>query len=52
MKEYYSSVADEYEAIYERDLPGLRTEQEVLMEALMNIMRGKRVLDVACGTGY
>lgn len=50
--EYYRRRAGEYEEIYEWRDPHRQEEQEVLGEAIKESLRGRRVLEVACGTGY
>ena len=50
--EYYRRRAGEYEEIYEWRDPRRQEEQELLGEAMRESLRGRRVLEVACGTGY
>src|SRR5690242_9167349 len=50
--EYYSQRAAEYEEIYHRSDPARQTELAELQRNLKEITRGKRVLELACGTGY
>jgi SAM-dependent methyltransferase len=50
--EYYRRRAGEYEEIYAWRDPHRQEEQEVLAEAIRESLRGKDVLEVACGTGY
>ncbi len=52
MEEYYRRRADEYEEIYHRADPARRAELELLKHAAQETLRGRRVLEVACGTGY
>lgn len=52
MKEYYDRRAPEYEAIYRRDDPVRQREQAALSVSLEDVVRGRRVLEVACGTGF
>jgi SAM-dependent methyltransferase len=50
MKSYYNQRAREYEKVYEH--PERQPELETVKRFLENSFRGKRVLEVACGTGY
>lgn len=50
MKRYYARRAPEYEAIYAR--PERQPELRDLRAWLLEQVRGRRVLEVACGTGY
>ena len=50
--EYYRRRAGEYEEIYEWRDPHRQEEQELIGDAIIESMRGRRVLEVACGTGY
>jgi SAM-dependent methyltransferase len=52
MKDYYNKRASEYEAVYHRDDPVRQRELADMGAAIEEAMRGKRVLEVACGTGY
>lgn len=52
MKGYYSRRAAEYEAIYRRNDPVRQRELAQMGAALEEAVRGKRVLEVACGTGF
>ena len=52
LKTYYDRRAGEYEEVYLRDEPGLQDELAVMRIELRQIFKGKRVLEVACGTGY
>lgn len=54
MQEYYNRRAREYEAIYSTDAadPVRRAELAMMREALIAAVAGKRVLEIACGTGY
>ncbi|HUS14355.1 MAG TPA: class I SAM-dependent methyltransferase [Chloroflexia bacterium] len=49
---YYGRRAAEYEAIYARPDPVRQAEQAALAAALRTLVAGRRVLEVACGTGY
>lgn len=50
MQEYYALRAPEYEAIYHK--PERQPELTDLRDWLAAQVRGRRVLEVACGTGY
>ena len=52
MEEYYRRRAEEYEEIYRRADPARRAELKLLSQAAQETLRGRRVLEVACGTGY
>lgn len=50
MVAYYTARAGEYEKIYER--PERQEDLLRLKGKLRELLRGRRVLEVACGTGY
>jgi len=50
--EYYGKRASEYEEIYRRDDPVRQRELAVIVDAVRKHLAGKRVFEVACGTGY
>ncbi len=50
MEEYYARRASEYEEIYRR--PERQADLQLLREELRAFCRGRRLLEVACGTGY
>ncbi|HUV30862.1 MAG TPA: class I SAM-dependent methyltransferase [Acidobacteriota bacterium] len=52
LEPYYRARAPEYEQIYYRDIPDQRAELEAEAGRLQGLVTGKRVLDLACGTGY
>ena len=52
MEEYYRRRAREYEEIYFRDEPVRQKELKEISTRLRDVFRGRRVLDVACGTGF
>ena len=52
MKDYYSLRAQEYEEIYERDDPLRQAELASIADAIKEAFLNRRVLEVACGTGY
>ena len=49
---YYSRRAPEYEQIWHRDDPRRQAEQSALAAMLGEAFPHRRVLEVACGTGY
>jgi ubiquinone/menaquinone biosynthesis C-methylase UbiE len=50
--DYYNRRSDEYERIYHRDDPVRRAELEEITRRMQQVLRGHRVLEVACGTGF
>lgn len=50
--EYYARRAGEYEEIYGWRGPDRHREQEMLAMAIRDSLRGRDVLEVACGTGW
>ena len=52
MEEYYRRRAAEFEVVYDRADPARRAEIKLLIRAAQESLRGRRVLEVACGTGY
>jgi SAM-dependent methyltransferase len=50
--EYYGRRAPEYEQIWYRDDPVRQNEQAAIVGAMKRLFRDRRVLEVACGTGY
>jgi SAM-dependent methyltransferase len=52
VREYYDRRAGEYEEIYRRDDPVRQGELGAIGDALREAVAGRRVLEVACGTGY
>ena len=52
MEQYYRERAPEYEQIYYRDNPQRRRELSDEAGRLAELVTGKRVLELACGTGY
>ncbi len=49
---YYDQRAAEYESIYQRGDPIRQAEQSGIAETCRTAFRCRRVLEVACGTGY
>jgi ubiquinone/menaquinone biosynthesis C-methylase UbiE len=52
LKRYYAGHADEYEKIYYRDHTMRQLELAELAVTVRGLFRGRRILEVACGTGY
>ena len=52
LAEYYSARAEIYDEIYERDDPRRQAELEDLKTLVRNTFKARRVLEIACGTGY
>jgi len=52
MNEYYRERARDYEQIYYRDNPARQAELAADRELLMELVKGRDVLELACGTGY
>jgi len=52
MSRYYRDRAPEYEQIYYRDIPDRRREIDEEINRLEQLVKGKKVLELACGTGY
>lgn len=52
MLEYYGRRAQEYERIYQRDDPVERAELAGIRATILEVFPGRRVLEVACGTGF
>jgi ubiquinone/menaquinone biosynthesis C-methylase UbiE len=50
--EYYRKRAGEYEEIYDWKDPDRQREQDLLSTAIRDSLRGRDVLEVACGTGW
>ena len=50
--DYYRARAAEYEQAYYRHMPERRREIDDQAENLLELVRGKDILDLACGTGY
>jgi ubiquinone/menaquinone biosynthesis C-methylase UbiE len=52
IEEYYRARASEYEQIYYRDNPVRRDEIDAEAARLADLVSGRTVLELACGTGY
>ena len=52
LEDYYRRRAEEFEEIYQRDDPVRQEEQGRIAHTLQEVLQGRRVLEVACGTGY
>ena len=52
LRQYYDRRANEYEQIYARNDPVRQSELAAIAEALRAALARRRVLEVACGTGY
>lgn len=50
--QYYDLRADEYEEIYRRDDPVRQGETAALAADMCEWLRGRSVLELACGTGF
>jgi demethylmenaquinone methyltransferase/2-methoxy-6-polyprenyl-1,4-benzoquinol methylase len=48
--EYYGARAAEYEKVYAK--PERQDDLRALQQLVPSLLRGRRVLDIACGTGY
>jgi ubiquinone/menaquinone biosynthesis C-methylase UbiE len=49
---YYKRQAEDYEESYEWSDPNRQEEQELIGDAIIESLRLRRVLEVACGAGY
>lgn len=52
LKTYYAKRAKEYEDVYYRDDVRRKKEQEVLAKKITSLVKNRRTLEIACGTGY
>lgn len=52
INEYYSKRAQQYEQIYHRDDPVRQSEQNKIAEEIKETFCNRKVLEVACGTGF
>jgi ubiquinone/menaquinone biosynthesis C-methylase UbiE len=49
---YYRRRAEEYEEVYHRPDAERQKEQDLMAEVMKDHLRGRDVIDLACGTGY
>lgn len=52
MQAYYGARAEEYERIYHREDAEFQQELALLADVIKKQVKGRRVLEIACGTGY
>lgn len=52
LPEYYSRRAPEYEQKFRTGDPLRQSEQDALVQAMRKCLSGRRVLEIACGTGF
>ncbi|OCT16466.1 hypothetical protein A8709_01405 [Paenibacillus pectinilyticus] len=52
MQAYYGARAEEYERIYHREDAEYQQELALLSDIIKRQVDGRRVLEIACGTGY
>ncbi|MFX1254819.1 MAG: class I SAM-dependent methyltransferase [Promethearchaeota archaeon] len=52
MEEYYKRRANEYEEIYYRADKSRREEIQKITITFQNLLKGRKILEIACGTGY
>lgn len=52
MEDYYRRRAKEYEEIYQRNEPARQKELRKIADKLRETLRNRRVIEIACGTGY
>jgi SAM-dependent methyltransferase len=52
LEAYYDKRAAEYEEVYARDDPVARRELDEISAAVEASVNGRRILEVACGTGF
>ena len=50
LKDYYSSRSGEYDRLYEK--PDRQADLAGMRNALIEKLSGRRILEIACGTGY
>ncbi|HTD03639.1 class I SAM-dependent methyltransferase [Undibacterium sp.] len=50
MREYYAQRAKSYETIYQ--IPERQADLAILQQRVCSALRGHKVLEIACGTGY
>lgn len=52
IEEYYNRRAPEFDQMYGREIPELRAAYDQIARELSTVFAGRRVLEVACGTGH
>jgi ubiquinone/menaquinone biosynthesis C-methylase UbiE len=52
LRKYYDEQASVYDDMYMRSEPVWRSELQALADAMVKALSGRRVLEVACGTGF
>jgi len=52
LEQYYGRLAQEYERVYHRDDPVRQSELASITSAVKDALFGRRVLELACGTGF
>lgn len=52
IKQYYAKRTKEYEEIYNREDSSRKKELKDIENALKKVFQGRKVLEIACGTGY
>ncbi|MCI0744119.1 MAG: class I SAM-dependent methyltransferase [Verrucomicrobia subdivision 3 bacterium] len=52
LTQYYSRRAPHYEEIWRRNDPVRHSEQLAIVNEIRRLFRGRRVLEIACGSGY
>src|SRR5579872_3361592 len=50
LQQYYARRASEYEAIYAK--PERQSDLAAMTAAIVDAFRGRRVIEIACGTGW
>ena len=50
MQSYYAARAEEYDAVYRK--PERQADLRMIERWLPSTLRGRRILEIACGTGY
>src|SRR5688572_32916865 len=50
MQSYYAARAGEYDAVYTK--PERQSDLRQIEHWLPSVLRGRRILEIACGTGY
>jgi demethylmenaquinone methyltransferase/2-methoxy-6-polyprenyl-1,4-benzoquinol methylase len=50
LQQYYAKRASEYEAIYAK--PERQADLAAMKHAIVDTFRGRRVIEIACGTGW